>query len=117
MSRYSIGVDFGTLSGRAVLVDVSDGRIAAQSVREYSHGVMSSVLPSGKKLGSDWALQHPMDYLDVFYETIPDVLNKSGVDSLLASRWILPPVLCSRLTRASCRCVFWRNTATSLTPM
>ena len=80
MSRYSIGVDFGTLSGRAVLVDVSDGRIAAQSVREYSHGVMSSVLPSGKKLGSDWALQHPMDYLDVFYETIPDVLNKSGVD-------------------------------------
>jgi L-ribulokinase len=80
MQKYSIGVDFGTLSGRAVLVDCSNGAILAQSVREYAHGVMDEALPGGKKLGQDWALQDPMDYLEVFTETIPDVLAQSGVD-------------------------------------
>ncbi len=79
MKKYSIGVDFGTLSGRAVVVDVSDGSIVAQSVRDYTHGVMDKTLPCGKKLGRDWALQHPMDYLEVFYEAVPDALKKSGV--------------------------------------
>jgi L-ribulokinase len=79
--KYSIGVDFGTLSGRAVIVDVSDGSIIAQSVKDYTHGVMDKSLPCGKKLGQDWALQHPMDYLEVFYEAIPDALYKSGIDS------------------------------------
>ncbi len=80
MKKYSIGVDFGTLSGRAVIVDVSNGSIIAQSVRDYTHGVMDKALPCGKKLGQDWALQHPMDYLEVFYEAIPDALKKSGID-------------------------------------
>ncbi|NLO47023.1 MAG: ribulokinase [Clostridiales bacterium] len=79
MSKYAIGVDFGTLSGRAVLLDLKTGEIIAQSVRDYTHGVIDDALPGGKKLGQDWALQHPMDYLEVFYDAIPDIMKKSGV--------------------------------------
>jgi len=78
--KYTIGVDFGTLSGRAVLVDVSTGEEIATSVKEYTHGVMSDYLPDNvTKLGHDWALQHPKDWLEVFAETIPNVLKESGV--------------------------------------
>ncbi len=77
---YTIGLDFGTLSGRAVLVDSRDGTEIAQAVFDYPHGVMDSQLPSGKKLPPDWALQHPQDYLDVFAQTVPAVLRQSGVD-------------------------------------
>ncbi|HUW91585.1 MAG TPA: ribulokinase [Bacteroidales bacterium] len=79
MSKYSIGVDFGTLSGRAVLVNVENGEEVAVSVFEYPHGVMDEKLPDGTPLGVDWALQHPQDYLDVFRETIPAVMKKAGV--------------------------------------
>ncbi|MDX1991215.1 MAG: ribulokinase [bacterium] len=76
---YTIGVDFGTLSGRALLVDVRDGREVATAVYDYPHAVMDETLPSGKRLGPEWALQHPQDYLDVFAHTIPEVLRQSGV--------------------------------------
>lgn len=76
---YTIGVDFGTLSGRAVLVDTRDGTEVAEAVFDYPHGVMDDTLPSGKKLPYDWALQHPQDYLDVFAKTIPAVLEQSGI--------------------------------------
>lgn len=78
MAKYSIGVDFGTLSGRAVLVDVQTGEELASSVLDYPHGVMDEALPDGTCLGVDWALQHPQDYLDVFHATIPDVLKQAG---------------------------------------
>lgn len=81
MSKYTIGVDFGTLSGRAVLVDVNTGNELASSVLEYSHGVMDEEIPCGKKLPPDWALEHPQDYLDVFEKTIPDVLKIAGVSA------------------------------------
>ncbi len=79
MSKFSIGVDFGTLSGRAVIVNVENGEEVAVSVFEYPHGVMDEKLPDGTSLGIDWALQHPQDYLDVFRETIPAVMKKAGV--------------------------------------
>lgn len=72
-------MDFGTLSGRALLVEVNTGEETATSVLDYSHAVMDKQLPCGKKLGVDWALQHPQDYLDVLYKVIPDVISKSGV--------------------------------------
>ncbi len=78
---YTIGLDFGTLSGRAVLVDTRDGAEVAESVFDYPHGVMDSQLPSGRKLPPDWALQHPQDYIDVFAHTVPAVLRQSGVDA------------------------------------
>ena len=79
MAKYSIGVDYGTLSGRALIVNNETGEELSSAVFEYPHSVMSECLPSGKKLGFDWALQHPQDYLDVLYNTIPAVLRESGV--------------------------------------
>lgn len=77
--KYTIGVDFGTLSGRAVLVEVDTGNEVATAVREYTHAVMDEYIPdSTKKLDPDWALQHPGDWLEVFAETIPTVLNKAA---------------------------------------
>ena len=80
MSKYSIGIDYGTLSGRALLCEVATGRELATAVFEYPHAVMDECLPSGRRLGADWALQHPQDYLDVIYNTVPEVLKASGVD-------------------------------------
>ena len=76
---YSIGLDYGTQSGRTVLLDLETGEIIAQAVKEYPHGVMDERLPDGTKLPPDWALEHPQDYLDVLGETIPAVLSQSGV--------------------------------------
>ena len=81
MSKYSIGIDYGSLSGRAVLVSLETGAEVATSVLEYPHAVMDETLPCGKKLGVDWALQHPQDYLDVLQTTIPDVLKQANVSS------------------------------------
>lgn len=80
MAKYAIGVDYGTLSGRALLVDVKTGEEMATAVLEYPHSVMDAQLPSGKKLGKDWALQHPQDYMDVLTYTIPKVIKDGGVD-------------------------------------
>lgn len=78
--KYVIGVDFGTLSGRALLVRVSNGEEIAFAVHEYKHAVMDATLPGGKvSLPPDWALQVPQDYRDVLMETIPAVLKSSGV--------------------------------------
>ncbi|MCS6847375.1 MAG: ribulokinase [Anaerolineae bacterium] len=78
--KYTIGIDFGTLSGRAVLVRVSDGAEIASAVSEYSNGVIDERLPeSGVRLEPDWALQDPDDYIRVFAEAIPAVLRQSGV--------------------------------------
>jgi L-ribulokinase len=81
MSKYSIGVDFGTESGRAVLVDVSNGREVATAVYPYSNAVIDESLPDGgPRLEPDWALQDPQDYIRTFKSTIPTVLKESGVD-------------------------------------
>lgn len=71
MPRYTIGIDYGSLSGRAVLVDVETGREAACATLEYPHAILDRALPSGECLGPDWALQHPQDYLDVLDATLP----------------------------------------------
>jgi L-ribulokinase len=81
--KYSVGVDFGTESGRAVLVDVTDGREIATSVYSYQNGVIDDRLPiTGRDivLEPDWALQDPEDYLRTFQKTIPAVLQQSGVN-------------------------------------
>lgn len=79
--KYAIGVDFGTESGRALLVDVSNGEEIATAVHPYSNGVIDEYLPGTDiRLEPDWALQDPNDYIEVFKQTIPAVLAKSGVD-------------------------------------
>lgn len=81
MQKYTIGVDFGTLSGRALLVNITNGEEVAVAVHEYTHGVMNEKLPDGTPLGVDWALQHPQDYLDVLRDTVPRVMKMAGVSS------------------------------------
>src|SRR4051794_24272614 len=77
---YTIGIDYGTESGRALLVDVRDGREVATSVHVYKNGVIDQQMPeSGKPLPPDWALQDPNDYLEVLRHAIPTVLRESGV--------------------------------------
>lgn len=79
MAKYCIGLDFGTLSGRALLARVSDGTALAVNTMAYTHGVMDSTLPDGTTLPVDWALQHPRDYLEVLEATIPAAIREAGV--------------------------------------
>src|SRR6185369_18023262 len=82
MKKYTIDVDFGTLSGRALLVDTSDGREIASAVHDYADGVIDTCLPGGAvRLPPDWALQNPADYLAVLRHTIPAVLKEGGVEA------------------------------------
>lgn len=83
MARYAIGIDFGTGSGRAILVDVASGREIATAVCPYANGVIDEALPAdagGVELPPDWALQDPDDYLRVLREAVPAVLAQSAVD-------------------------------------
>jgi L-ribulokinase len=80
--RYAIGVDYGTESGRAVLVDVATGEEIASAVHPYADGVIDEHLPgSDEPLPPDFALQNPQDYIEVLKETVPAVLRESGVDA------------------------------------
>ncbi|GGS56732.1 ribulokinase [Actinokineospora fastidiosa] len=76
-----VGVDFGTLSGRAVVVRVRDGAELGAAVHEYRHGVVDRVLPAtGAALPPDWALQVPQDYRDVLRSAVPAALADAGAD-------------------------------------
>ena len=79
MEKYTLGLDFGTLSARALLVRVSDGYEMASVAMDYPHGVMDSALPDGTPLGTDWALEHPQDFLDALYTVVPQTVQKAGV--------------------------------------
>ncbi len=80
--RFVVGVDFGTLSGRAVVVRVSDGAELAAAVHEYAHGVVDTTLPyTGATLPPDWALQVPDDYRDVLRHAVPEAVASAGVDT------------------------------------
>jgi L-ribulokinase len=76
-----IGIDFGTLSGRAVVVRVSDGAELGSAVHEYPHAVIDRELPaSGERLGPDWALQDPEDWLEVLREAVPAAVREAGIE-------------------------------------
>ena len=80
----TLGLDFGTESVRAVLVDTGSGEMRATSVHRYEHGVIDQQLPgSNAPLGAEWALQHPGDWLAGLEATIRDVVGHSGIDPAL----------------------------------
>lgn len=72
MGSYVIGIDFGTLSARAVLVRARDGEIAAQRVMNYPHGILEGP-------GPGWALQTAEDYLTALEATVPPLLSDAGI--------------------------------------
>jgi L-ribulokinase len=79
---YSIGMDFGTESGRVLLFDLVTATEVAVSVVPYQYGAINRVLPgTGQELPPDWALQHPEDWLEVINRGIPDVIRTSGVSA------------------------------------
>jgi L-ribulokinase len=79
--RYVLGVDFGTLSGRALVIRVSDGAELGSAVHAYAHGVIDAKLPAtGEQLPPDWALQDPEDYRDVLREAVPAAVREAGID-------------------------------------
>ncbi|PIE19777.1 MAG: ribulokinase, partial [Arachnia propionica] len=80
--KYVVGIDFGTLSGRAVVVRISDGEELGSAVHEYRHGVMERTLSAGddRRLPPDWALQNPHDYIEVLQQAVPQAVAASSVD-------------------------------------
>lgn len=83
MKQYVIGVDFGTLSARAIILDVKNGDIAAEYTSAYKHGVMDRELPNGSRLPDNFALQHPQDYVDSLTESVKGVISISKIDASL----------------------------------
>jgi len=82
--RYVIGVDYGTLSGRALVVRVSDGAEHGTAVHEYEHAVMDATLAAtGAALPPEWALQDPNDYREVLRRAVPEAVRNSGIDPSL----------------------------------
>src|SRR6201989_3336518 len=77
---YVIGVDFGTLSARALVVRVRDGAEAGTAVSEYSHGVIDRSLDGHGELPPDWALQDPADYIRALGEAVPAAVRDAGID-------------------------------------
>ena len=80
--RCTVGIDFGTESARAMLVDCDDGRELGATVEPYKHGVIDAHLPSPDsdvELGPDWALQDPADYIASVQGAVSRLLAETGV--------------------------------------
>jgi L-ribulokinase len=74
-------VDFGTESGRALLLDARTGEELGASVVHYPSAVIDRELPeTGERLPADWALQDPQDWVTVLETGVPEVLRSAGVD-------------------------------------
>ena len=81
MKQYALGVDFGTSSGRVILLEVHTGVEVGSVEVPYPHGVIDQTLPgTGEPLPIDWALQHPADWLKVLLDGIPRIVSETGVD-------------------------------------
>ena len=80
MSKFTIGIDFGTMSARALVVEVESGNELAVAEYNYPHAVMDTFFYDEEtKLPEGWALQHPQDYVDALRTTVPETIKKSGV--------------------------------------
>lgn len=73
--RWTIGLDYGTNSARAVVVDTANGRAVATAVREYPSGDRGVILdPKDPHL----ARQHPGDYLAVLESATKAALDEAA---------------------------------------
>jgi L-ribulokinase len=67
---YTIGLDYGTNSVRALVVDTANGREAGTAVWNYAHGTAGVILSRDPNL----ARQHPADYVTGAEITIKNAL-------------------------------------------
>lgn len=81
-SPVVIGIDYGTLSARALVVRVSDGAELGSAIYPYRHGVMDRTLSAhqDEELPPEWALQNPSDYLEALAGAVPEALAEAGAD-------------------------------------
>ncbi len=79
MAKYTVGIDFGTLSARALVAEVETGCEMGWAAYDYPHGVMDVCLPDGTKLPPDWALQDPADYLLALKNSVREAVRNAGV--------------------------------------
>lgn len=82
-NMYTIGLDYGTLSCRGIIADVSNGAIVAEAEFVYPHGVISETLPTGEILPPLYALQDPDDYTKALEYVVPQLMRKSGLSPQL----------------------------------
>ncbi|MCG7338194.1 ribulokinase [Staphylococcus sp. ACRSN] len=75
---FSIGIDYGTSSGRVFLVDTSNGNIISSYIKEYEHGTISETL-NGQELPHHYFLQNADDYVDILEKGVKYVLEDSQV--------------------------------------
>ena len=81
-NHCAIGVDFGSLSARAVVVRVDDGTVVGVGVSEYAHAVIDELLPSSAvRLPPDWALQLPADYVTSMIAAVRAAMANAGVSA------------------------------------
>src|SRR5574337_742834 len=77
--KFALGIDYGTESGRVVVIRVRNGEEAASAVILYPNGVIDERLPAGPRLEPDWAIQNPRDYLVVLEKGVPKALKVAKV--------------------------------------
>ena len=73
MSKYVIGLDYGSDSCRAIIVDAANGNEIASSVKYYPRWMKGSYCDPR----SNRYRQHPLDYIEVLEESIREALSKS----------------------------------------
>ncbi len=79
--RYSIGIDFGTESGRVLLLNLDTGEQSVPFVVPYPSAVIDRALPgTNEPLPADWALQDPDDWTNVILKGVPEALERTGID-------------------------------------
>ena len=75
--KYSIGLDFGTNSVRALVIDVRDGRELGSAVSDYQRGDHGVVIDP---VNPHLARQHPADYLAGIKQAVGQALEQAAQD-------------------------------------
>ncbi|MGW7975054.1 ribulokinase [Staphylococcus xylosus] len=75
---YSIGIDFGTGSGRVFLINTENGKIEEQYIKNYTHGTIEGEL-GGEKLPQSFALQNANDYMEIIETGIPAIIERTNI--------------------------------------
>ena len=78
--RYTIGMDFGTLSARATLLDAESGKaLQKDCTYVYPHAILKEI--GGKALPNEYALEHPADYIEALEYVIKGVIKDNGIEA------------------------------------